>query len=277
MRENLPILALAMAVVLTGCGDKNSPSSPGGNGNPSPTETATVTSTPTACLSCTHTFTGTATGTPTSTSSPTSTPTVTVTSTETMTSTATPTITPSSTVTDTPTSTPTASLTSTPTTTSTPCSNTGSQGDAPSTACCPAGLQKNYTFCRPITLAQTSLAYQIQLYVSGPCSFLQAGLYADNGSHYPGNRIAESAPLSVPGTANQVYSLSFPATSLSAGTYWMAVYGNDPGPFVYLRLSPTSGDSYFDDTGVPLPATFEASTGINYVSNLIEMQTQYCY
>ena len=255
------------------CGCSNNPSSPGNNGNPSssPTPTATLISTPTACLSCTPTFTATdsmtATPSRTATASPSPTPSPTATSTATVTRTSTSTATPTA----------TSSVTSTPTTTSTPCSNTGSQGDAPSTACCPAGLQKNYTFCRPITLAQTSLAYQIQLYVSGPCSFLQAGLYADNGSHYPGNRITESAPVSVPGTANQVYSLSLPATSLSAGTYWMAVYGNDPGPFVYLRLSSTSGDSYFDNTGVPMPATFEASAGINYVSNLIEMQTQYCY
>ncbi len=122
---------------------------------------------------------------------------------------------------------------------------------------------------------QPGLVYDINLYVSGPCSFLQVGFYADNGSHYPGSLINDSVPISVPGTAAQIYTLSLPATLLNAGTYWMGVYGNDPDPSVYMNTR--SGDCYFDTTGVPFPAVFETSTGVNSSSLLVQMGADYCY
>lgn len=249
MRKILSVLIMSLIVILAGCPGKNSPSSPD-NGGP----TATATDTP--CLSCTATSTPTATAT--------------------LTVTATPTATSTSSATSTVTATPTVTFTAT--VTSTPCTNSAILGDAPCSSCSYVGYVKNQTMCKPVTLAQPGMVYDIQLYVTGPCAFLQVGLYSDNGSHYPGSLITASTPISVPPTTDQDFILSLPATLLPAGTYWLAAYGNDPSaPFAYMKQSSLAGTGYFDNSGTPLPPVFQAATCCNVNNILVQMGMDYCY
>ncbi len=284
--KNLKTLAVLFftvlgAITLAGCPSKSSsPSSPN---NPAPTNTFTSVSSATPTNTATVTPSPTVTSTPTKTPSPTpsGTPTNTATQTATSTITLTFTQTPTSTITNTPTATASPTITNTPTITSTyvltpcataSCNTSASQGDT-FTGNDDGSVNGDVTWVFPVTFTGTVnvTGFEVSLW-NGPQT-ITTGVYADNGSNYPGNLIYTAGPLVVSGTGWTVVDTS--TYVLCAGTYWIAQSGNgnssDPN-YVNFNLS-TSG--YNSNIGVDFPATFPA--GAHATSSLTEMRIDYCY
>jgi len=117
--------------------------------------------------------------------------------------------------------------------------------------------------------------FEITLW-SGPQT-INVGVYADNGSNYPGNLVYTSGPQVIPevGTGTQTQSVMVDPSHyvLCAGTYWIAMSG-DGNASDHNTVNINASVTGYYAINSNIPAVFPSGAG-NITMPV--MQIDYCY